>query len=133
MKMPTLMTPKNAVSASNMATDPVAPQPDLTARGVTQSKGFRWGSNFANAMMISGNTLCRICAASENKSWQAMLHPCCGQALLVQALLVQALLVQALLGQALLVEGLAVAGGGAGRLGNRRSLDLNQPFSLPPM
>jgi hypothetical protein len=44
--MPALMTPKNAVTASNMTTDPNAQRPDLTARGHAQSKGFRWGSNF---------------------------------------------------------------------------------------
>jgi hypothetical protein len=44
--MPALMTPKNAVTASNMTTDPNAQRPDLTARGPAQSKGFRWGSSF---------------------------------------------------------------------------------------
>jgi hypothetical protein len=44
--MPALMTPKNAVTASNMTNDPNAQRPDLTARGDAQSKGFRPGSNF---------------------------------------------------------------------------------------
>ena len=37
--------------------DPVTQRPDLTARGHTQSKGFRKDPNFQNGMMISGNTL----------------------------------------------------------------------------
>jgi hypothetical protein len=44
--MPALMTPKNAVTASNMITDPNAQRADLTARGDAQSKRFRSRSNF---------------------------------------------------------------------------------------
>jgi hypothetical protein len=40
------MTPNNAVSASNMPTDPDAQRLDLTARGDAQSKGFRCEANF---------------------------------------------------------------------------------------
>jgi len=42
-------------------------------------------------MMISGNTLCQICAGSANKSWQAMLHPCCGEDLVVEGLAMEGL------------------------------------------
>jgi hypothetical protein len=58
MKMPALITKKNPVIASNIATIPMAQRSDLTARGDTQSKGFRGRPNFESAMMISCNTLC---------------------------------------------------------------------------
>ena len=50
------MTPNNAVTASNMTTDPDAQRRDLTARGDAQSKRFRRARIFARAMMILSNT-----------------------------------------------------------------------------
>jgi hypothetical protein len=103
MKMPTLMTPKNAVSASNMATDPGAQLPDLTARGVAQSKGFRWGSNFCK----------------PNDDFRQHLVPnLCRFGEQIMAGYVASALRERL---------------GSRRLGNRRSLNLDEQFSLQRM
>lgn len=52
MNMPALMMPKNAVTASNMATILKAQRMDLTACGDTQSKQFLSILNFANGLMF---------------------------------------------------------------------------------
>jgi hypothetical protein len=53
MKMPALMTQKNAVTASNMATIlKKAQRSDQRARGDAQSKGFRAIPNFRTEVMI---------------------------------------------------------------------------------
>jgi hypothetical protein len=68
MKMPALMTQKNAVIASNIATIPMAQPSDLTARVDTQSKEFRRNPKFDTAVMISCNTPCRWSARSSHPS-----------------------------------------------------------------
>ena len=57
MKIPTLMTPNSAVTASNMATILRPSANDLTAEVTTQSKEFREKLNFEILMMILCNTL----------------------------------------------------------------------------
>jgi hypothetical protein len=55
MKMPALMMPKNAVTASNMASILKAQRLDLTACSDAQSKEFRAAPNFANRLMFCCN------------------------------------------------------------------------------
>ena len=55
--MPTLMTPKSAVTVSNMATILRPSANDLTAEVATQSKEFREKLNFEILMMILCNRL----------------------------------------------------------------------------
>jgi hypothetical protein len=54
------MTPKSAVTASNMINILVPSTSDITLRIAAQSKGFGGGSVFESAMMILCNTRCLL-------------------------------------------------------------------------
>src|SRR6267142_5178032 len=56
MNMPTLIMPKIAVTASNMANDPNAQRSDLTACASAQSKGFPFEVELRKRVMIGCNT-----------------------------------------------------------------------------
>jgi hypothetical protein len=56
MNMPTLIMPKIAVTASNMANDPNAQRSDLTACARAQSKGFPFDVEVRKRVMICCNT-----------------------------------------------------------------------------
>jgi hypothetical protein len=60
MKMPALMAPKNAVTASNMANGPMSQPSKLTARNDTQSKEFLSTLNFQSGVRLRCNTRCLV-------------------------------------------------------------------------
>ena len=76
MKMQALMTPHNAVNASNnMAMIQYSNATDLRASGEIESKGFRTKPDFRTGMMISSNTLAVIVGKTDGSQRLTMSLP----------------------------------------------------------